>query len=192
MKKLILSGIITLIIVVTTIFSSCSGDNVGALQIKVDSLVNELAQYRAEKAAIATRLVRFDSLDFEIYSKQKWQDLHISHDDSIVVVYPDGHETSNLSDHIEALKPMFVFAPDTKITEHPIKFGSGDYTCVTGIITGTFSQAMPIGDGKAILPTGKQFRLNMCTVGQWKDGKMIRETLFWDNATLMKQIGAAN
>ena len=29
----------------------------------------------------------------------------------------------------------------------------------------------------------------MCTVGHWKDGVMIEEWLFWDNATYMKQIG---
>lgn len=187
MKNLLLYAAIAAI--PFSFFSSCSGDNVGTLQLKVDSLQKQLTAWQAEQANIAERLVRFDSLDFEIYSKQQWQDLHISHDSNIVVTYPDGHQTTNLADHIEALKPMFVFAPDTKITEHPIKFGSGEYTCVTGVITGTFSKPMPVGNGIMVPPTGKPFRLNMCTVGQWRDGKMIKETLFWDNAALMQQIG---
>jgi hypothetical protein len=29
----------------------------------------------------------------------------------------------------------------------------------------------------------------MCIVGHWKDGVMIEEWLFWNNATFMKQIG---
>jgi hypothetical protein len=29
----------------------------------------------------------------------------------------------------------------------------------------------------------------MCTVGHWKDGVMVEEWLYWDNATYMKQIG---
>ena len=36
---------------------------------------------------------------------------------------------------------MFVYAPDIKIAEHPIRFGSGDWTAVTGFMTGTFTQA---------------------------------------------------
>lgn len=174
------------------LFTSCSGDNVAAMQLKVDSLQSELENYRAEKAAIAAHLVRFDSLDFDIYSNQRWEQLGISHSNDIKVTYPDGHQTSDINTHIDELKPLFVFAPDTKIIEHPIKFGSGDWTCVTGVMTGTFSKPMPIGAGKTIPPTGKPFKLNMCTVGHWKDGKMIAETLFWDNATLMKQIGLGN
>ena len=58
---------------------------------------------------------------------------------------------------------MFVFAPDTKIKTHPVRFGSGDYTCVIGEMEGTFSKPMPIGNGKTIPPTGKHFKLAMAT-----------------------------
>jgi len=50
---------------------------------------------------------------------------------------------------------------------------------------------MPIGNGISIPPTGKKFHLSMTTIGHWKDGKMIEEYLFWDNQSLMKQIGLA-
>jgi len=29
---------------------------------------------------------------------------------------------------------------------------------------------MPLGDGKFLPPTGKHFRIDMATVGHWKDG----------------------
>ena len=48
---------------------------------------------------------------------------------------------------------------------------------------------MQIGNGKFIKPTGKAFKMPMCTVGHWKDGVMIEESLFWDNQTYMTQIG---
>jgi hypothetical protein len=32
---------------------------------------------------------------------------------------------------------------------------------------------MPIGNGKFIKPTGKAFKMPMCTVGHWKNGVMI-------------------
>jgi predicted ester cyclase len=138
------------------------------------------------------RLRRFDSLDFQFYSNQMWDSLAVSHDANIKVYYPDGTTTTGLfPQHIDMLKPMFVFAPDIKITSHPVKFGTGEWTTVIGEMEGTFSAPMPIGNGKTIPPTGKKFKLSMCTVGHWKDGKMIEEYLFWDNQAFMKQIGLA-
>jgi len=29
----------------------------------------------------------------------------------------------------------------------------------------------------------------MATIGQWKDGVMVEEWLFWDNQAFMKQVG---
>src|SRR5215469_5246473 len=133
----------------------------------------------------------FEELDFEAYSKQNWNKFSESHADDILVTYPDGHQTKGLKDHVDELKPQFIFAPDTKIVAHPIKFGTDEWTCVTGIMTGTFTKPMPAPDGKSIPPTGKSFKINMVTVGQWKNGKMIAESFFWDNLDFMKQIGLA-
>jgi len=83
-----------------------------------------------------------------------------------------------------------VYAPDTRIKEHPIRFGSGNMTAVTGVFEGTFTQPMPIGNGKFIQPTGKVFKIPMATIGIWgPDGTMTEEHLFWDNQTYMNQIG---
>jgi hypothetical protein len=138
------------------------------------------------------RLRRFDSLDFQFYSNQKWDSFAISHDSNIRVIYPDGTVTTGLyPQHIDMLTPLFAFAPDTKITNHPVKFGSGDWTAVIGEMEGTFSKPMDMGNGKVIQPTGKKFKLSMSTIGHWKGGKMIEEYLHWDNQSLMKQIGLA-
>jgi SnoaL-like polyketide cyclase len=143
----------------------------------------------ANNARVAQHLMRFDSLDFEGYSKQNWELFHASHADNILVHYPDGHTTTGLAAHIEELKPQFVFAPDTKITAHPVKFGAGNWTSVIGTMEDTFSKPMALGNGKFIQPTGKRYKLSMSTVGRWENGKMVEEFLFWDNASFMKQIG---
>ncbi len=133
----------------------------------------------------------FDTLDFDVFSNQKWDRLNESHSKDIVVTWPDGHETKGIEKHIEDLKALFVFAPDIKISEHPIRFGSGSWTTATGVMTGTFSQPMPIGEGKSIPASGKSFALGMVTVGHWSNGTMDHEWLFWDNGDFMKQIGLA-
>jgi len=182
------------VLTATAIFTSCTnnGGDITILQAKVDSLQNVLKMYTDEKALTEMRLTRFDSLDYEFYSHQDWKNFSISHADNIKVYYPDGMTTTGLNpQHIDMLTPMFVFAPDTKIKNHPVRFGSGDWTCVIGEMEGTFSKPMPIGNGKTIPPTNKKFKLSMSTIGHWNGGKMIEEYLFWDNQSFMKQIGLA-
>jgi len=95
----------------------------------------------AQKQApdVERRLKVFDVLDFDVFSNQKWDRLGESHAKDIIVTWPDGHETHGIATHIEDLKAMFVYAPNIKIAEHPIRVGSGDWTAVTGYMTGTFS-----------------------------------------------------
>ena len=151
--------------------------------------VAELAALRAAMDSAQVNLAKFDDLDFNVYSGQHWDLLGKSHAKNIVVHWPDGHTTTGLEQHVEDLKGMFVWAPDTRIKEHPIKIANGEWTAVMGVMEGTFSQPMPIADGKNIAPTGKQFRLEMTTLGHWKHGVMDEEYLFWDNQSLLDQMG---
>ena len=54
--------------------------------------------------------------------------------------------TAPIDKHIEDLKAMFVYAPDTRIQEHPVKVAQGEWTSVIGIMKGTFTKPMPIGN----------------------------------------------
>ena len=157
--------------------------------VNIDSLKTIALNLAASNDSTASRLKTFDALDFDVFSNQKWDQFKESHAQDIKVYWPDGHVTEGLDVHIKDMKELFVYAPDTRIKEHPIKFGSGDYTIVTGVFEGTFTKPMPTGNGKFIQPTGKAFKFPMATVGLWKNGLMIEEHLFWDNATFAKQIG---
>ncbi|GAB2811279.1 ester cyclase [Ferruginibacter profundus] len=170
-------------------FTGCTGNSNGVSQSTIDSLKKQIVTLTAGNESIAKNLVTFDTLDYTVFSNQQWTRLHESHAKDIKVNWPDGHFTTGIDKHIEDLKAMFVYAPDTRIKEHPIRFGSGNYTAVTGIMEGTFTKPMPIGNGKFIPPTGKSFKLPMATIGIWKDGIMIEESLFWDNQTYMNQLG---
>ena len=162
------------------------------MQAKIDEVKKELKKFTDERATVKKNLQTFDELDFVVFSNQEWTRLHESHSKDVIVNWPDGHHTNGIERHIEDLKAMFVYAPDTSIKVHPVKIGSGEYTSVIGVMTGTFTKLMPIGDGKFIQPTGKGFSIPMCTVGRWKDGVMVEEWLFWDNATYLRQIGIGN
>lgn len=171
-------------------FAACNtGHGNAATSQEVDSLKKQIKALVTGNEMIAKNLITFDTLDYTVFSNQQWSRLHESHADNIKVNWPDGHFTTGIERHISDLKAMFVYAPNTSIKQHPLRFGIGNMTCVTGEMTGTFSAPMPIGIGKFIQPTGKSFLLPMCTVGIWKDGVMIEEYLFWDNQSYMSQLG---
>ena len=178
-------------IAVLTSFTSCTNNsgNRPLSQSGIDSLRNQITELTKGNEMIAKNLVTFDTLDYTVFTNQQWSRLHESHSKDIKVNWPDGHFTTGIERHIADLKAMFVYAPNTSIKEHPIRFGSNNMTCVIGVMTGTFTSPMPIGNGKFLKPTGKSFKLPMCTVGIWKDGVMIEEYLFWDNQSYMNQIG---
>ena len=157
--------------------------------VDVVSAKAQLARLLKDQARVQRNLKTFDTLDFDVFTNQKWDRLKESHAPNIKVYWPDGHFTVGLARHTEDLKQLFVYAPDTRINEHPIRFGSGNQTAVTGVFEGTFTKPMPDGKGGFIQPTGKAFRIPMATIGIWKGGLMVEEHLFWDNKTYLDQIG---
>lgn len=147
-------------------------------------------QCEEEQKRVAANLENFDDLDFDVFSNQKWTELHRSHSQDVTVHWPDGHTTRGIDKHIEDLKGMFVWAPDTRIKVHPIKIGQGDWTAVIGVMEGTFARPMPLPDGTSIPPTGKAYTIQMATISHWtREGPMDEEYLFWDNQEFMRQIG---
>ena len=150
----------------------------------------KLVDYEQAEKLANEHLAKFDDLDYNVFSNQDWVRLHESHAENILVHWPDGRDVRGIKPHIEDLIAMFVYAPDTRIKQHPVKVAQGDWTSVIGVMEGTFTKPMKTPDGKTIQPTGKSFKLPMCTVGHWnKDGVMDEEYLFWDNLTYMKQLG---
>jgi len=191
MKKIVYIAYMAILISSTSIYAAknTTTQDQSISQKEIAALRAQIITLTAGNSEIAKNLQTFDTLDYTVFSNQQWVRLHESHAKDIKVNWPDGHFTLGIERHIADLKAMFVYAPDTKIKIHPIRFGSGNMTCVTGVMTGTFTLPMPIGEGKFIQPTGKTFKLPMCTVGIWKDGVMTEEYLFWDNQTYMNQLG---
>lgn len=184
-KILSLLGILSILTIYNTQAQEKNANNKAALKA-------ELAKIAAANEVISQNLAKFDTLDFVVFTKQEWERVHESHAEDILVHWPDGSTTTGIDRHIKDLSDMFVYAPDTRIEEHPIKIASGNMTAVLGVIQGTFTKPMPIGDGKFIDPTGKAYKMNMVTIGLWnEEGVMYEEYLFWDNLSFMKQLGLA-
>jgi SnoaL-like polyketide cyclase len=147
----------------------------------------------ARESIVKQNVKTFHHLDFQVFNHQQWDKLHLSHSDDVVVHWPDGRTTVGIDAHIEDLKGLFVWAPDTQVFEHTILFGGGDvaeFTGCVGIFGGTFTQPMPIGGGNTIPPTGKPFKINFSTTAHWtQEGVLNEEYLLWDNQELSRQLG---
>jgi hypothetical protein len=120
---------------------------------------------------VAKHLTTFDDLDYNVFSGQKWSELHRSHSHDVIVHWPDGHTTKGIDKHTEDLRAMFVWAP--RIKQHPVKLGERDWTAV---MEGTFTQPMPTADGKFIQATGKPTR------SRWRPSAIGR-TASWTRNT---------
>jgi predicted ester cyclase len=172
------------------LLAACMRESGGANAGESAAATQSSAALNDSAGRIAEHLTKFDTLDFDVFTNQKWDRLKESHAADITVTWPDGHETHGIERHIEDLKAMFVAVPDTRVSSHPIKIANGNWTAVVGTMEGTFSKPMKTPDGKTIPPTGKKLNMQMVTVGHWTDaGVMDHEWLFWDNLTYMKQLG---
>lgn len=174
------------------LFTSCDDDEAikpTYSDAEIEAMIAQIKELTKNNEEVNKNLATFDELDFVVFSNQQWARLHESHDKNIKVTMPDGRVTVGIDVHIETLKFLFIHAPDTRIKEHPIKFGTGKYTAVTGIMEGTFTKPLQLPNGATIQPTGKSFKLPMATIGIWENGVMIEEQLFFDNQSYFAQMG---
>ncbi len=93
--------------------------------------------------------------------------------------------------HEAEAREFFKTFPDNRVGNNPYKiaFGQGDWTCTVADFTGTMKGPMKGADGKMIPPTSKSFRVEFCTVAEWKNGEIVAERLFYDLVGLVRQIG---
>ncbi len=144
------------------------------------------------QSSVSANLKTFDTYDFAVFNAQKWDRVHESHADDIVVYQPDGSITRGLTKHLEELKQYFVYAPNARISQHTFSFGSCDETSVGGIFEGTFTKPMPDGKGGFIAPTNKSFKVPIATISRWRDGKIVEKHVYLDVHAFLVQLGLAS
>jgi hypothetical protein len=179
------------VLIVITI-AGCIRDNgnIGQISIHIDTHHDQIGNLPKNNPDAANNLKMVDTLDNVVFSKKEWIQLHEDHAQDIKVYWPDGHITKGIEKHIEDIKAMFLFAPDVRIKQLPVNVGSGNMTIISEIFEGTFTKPMPIGNGKFIQPTGKAFKIPVCSIGIWnQDGSLSEEHMFWDNNSIMNEIG---
>jgi hypothetical protein len=62
--------------------------------------------YEEQHKRAVLNLEMFDDLDFNVFSGQRWGDLHKSHSQDVLVHWPDGHTTKGIDKHIEVHRAL--------------------------------------------------------------------------------------
>lgn len=114
----------------------------------------------SDDANVEQNLTNMDNLDFVGYNHGDWHgEFARYHTDDVLVDMKGTPVTHGLEDHIAAMRGFIdgVGGNIPQIVDHPIRFGSGEWTCVVG----------KLADGS-----------RMVTVARWRDGR-ISEEYIW-------------
>lgn len=110
-----------------------------ALSFGLTGVARAVESSPKERDQVQANLNRFDQLDFEAYSERKNMQLFREiHCPDVKVVFPDGRTTHGIDPHVTDINGLFNGTPDSRITAHPIAFGSGEWTVTTGVMEATF------------------------------------------------------
>ena len=105
-------------------------------------------------------LQRKDELDFAGCTEADWEGVFTRYHTGDVLVDVHGQtSTRGIREHIEAMKAFVESTGGTpvQVKSHPIRFGSGDWTCVVGE-----------------LENGSR----MVTLAKWRDGAIAEEHIW--------------
>lgn len=109
---------------------------------------------------VSSNLKSMDELDFKAWNGADWDGrfAHLHTDDVLVDVHGQP-PTRGIGEHIDAMKAFVQASGGTppQVTSHPIKFGSGEWTCVVGEFE---------GGGRLV------------TVAKWRDGAIVEEYIW--------------
>ena len=109
---------------------------------------------------VERNLQGMDELDFAGWNEADWDGVFSRYHTQDVLVEMHGQAaTHGMREHIEVMKAFVASTAGvpTQVTSHPIRFGSGDWTCVVGE-----------------LENGNR----MVTVARWQDGAVAEEHIW--------------
>jgi len=109
---------------------------------------------------VSANLHGMDDLDFTGWNGADWLGVFAHHHtDDVLVDWKGQPVTHGIDEHIAAMKAYVESAGGAppQITSHPIKFGSGEWTCVVGEFE---------GGGR------------MVTVARWSNGAIAEEYIW--------------
>lgn len=139
---------------------------------------------------VKRHLALYEYLNFKGMNNQDWSIVRAIYDPNVEIVMAGGETTKGIENNIKGMKQMYEMAPDTKVISQDIQFGSGDWTAISQVMTGTVS-ASKYFDGRPVKP-GSKFKMVSCSLVQWVNNRIVKEIIYWDEGKFLKEIGVTN
>ncbi len=128
----------------------------------------------------------------DAWNAQDWKTLETCYAKNVEVHWPDQLDARiGFDEYLRASKAYFNGYPDAHIANNPYKicFGEDDWTCSVSLMTGTNTGPMMAPDGKSQPPTNKSYKAFYCTLARWKENQIAEQWMFYDMASMMRQLG---
>ena len=119
--------------------------------------------------------------DWETYGSVFAEDLHME-----TSMFPEA--MTGRDARIQLVKGIVDTFPDG-VVEVQRYFGKGDWACVEVLFTGTHTGPMAGADGSEIPPTHKSVKWPYCMVIKFKDGLVSELYEYYDQVSLLQQLG---
>jgi predicted ester cyclase len=130
----------------------------------------------------------------DAWNAQDWDTFNKRHAENVAAYWPGQTEpTKGRKAHQREAVEYFKAFPDNRVENRPylILLGQRDYTCSVATHTGTHKGPLTGPGGRTIPPTNRKFRVEFCTVANWRNGEILEERLFYDLTSVMNQLGLA-
>tara|TARA_A100000164_G_scaffold114048_1_gene100397 strand:+ start:1476 stop:1895 length:420 start_codon:yes stop_codon:yes gene_type:complete len=116
--------------------------------------------------------------------------LSVLHEDCVNTDTATGQVMNGLDENRADMENWLSMFSDMKV-EAVNQVESGNMVATEMKMTGVNTGDMQMPDGSKIPATGKSVEMTGCQVSEFKDGKMIRATQYYNMMTMMAQLGLA-
>jgi predicted ester cyclase len=107
--------------------------------------------------------------------------------DNYAAEYP-GVPTLNKTQSFGYNQRFVIAFPDTHFKVHSV-VGQGDQVFIHWTVSGTQTERLATVTGRTIPPTGRRATVSGVLLTEVRDGKIVREGWYWDQLSLMEQLG---
>ena len=116
--------------------------------------------------------------------------LSVLHEDCVNTDTATGQVMTGLDENRADMENWLSMFSDMKV-EAVNQVESGNMVATEMKMSGVNTGDMQMPDGSKIPATGKSVEMTGCQVSEFKDGKMIRATQYYNMMTMMAQLGLA-
>jgi len=94
----------------------------------------------------------------------------------------------SVDEEVAYVRQQYAAFPDMRFDAKQT-IAQGDFVVMNGIITGTHDGPLPMATGQTVAATGKKVAIPLSNTLEFANGKIVRNSLYFDNLGAVVQLG---